>query len=125
MSIPRDFFNKLEKYPAIISSFCSAYKKPCLPQDYQVKKLEIICDEKLIFRWVNGYLTHDNEGTERYIPKIIEWFIDGELALLIVEAKTLLNRLKNGIDNENVKIPAIGSEVNSNQGQRQSKQSEI
>ena len=102
---------KLEKYPAILSGLCSAYAEPCLAQDYQVKKLEILCDEKILFRWVNGYLTHDNELPEKYIPKTIEWFVDGDLALLIVEAKTLLNRLKNGIETENVKIPAIKSEV--------------
>jgi hypothetical protein len=41
---------------------------------------------------------------ENYKPKTIEWAIDGEMAWVLVEGETLLDRLENPIDMPGVDI---------------------
>ena len=73
------------------------YDKPSLPTGYEPKFVEVFCDQKLAVQWVDGYLTHQTYVPETYIPKTIEWAIDGEMVCVLVEGETLLDRLENPI----------------------------
>jgi hypothetical protein len=97
MAIPATISEKLKDYPAIAYSLEPVYDKPSLPTGYQPKLIEVFCDQKLALQWADGYITHEIHVPESYTPKTIEWAIDGELACVLVEGETLLNRLENPI----------------------------
>jgi phosphoenolpyruvate synthase/pyruvate phosphate dikinase len=96
--LPQSIAKKLEAYPAIAKSLEPVYDKPSLPTGYQPKLIEVFCDQQLALQWANGYLTHQIYVHENYKPKTIEWAIDGEMAWVLVEGETLLDRLENPID---------------------------
>ncbi|WP_013320630.1 hypothetical protein [Gloeothece verrucosa] len=97
MTLPQSLAEKLKLYPAIALAIEPVYHKPSLPTGYQPKLIEVFCDQKLALQWANGYITHEIYVPETYTPKTIEWAIDGELAWVLVEGETLLNRLENPI----------------------------
>lgn len=98
MAIPQSIAEKLTHYPAIAQSIAPVYDKPPLPTGYKPQFIEIFCDQKLALQWMNGCVTHEIHVPESYTPKTIEWAIDGEMVCVLVEGKTLLNRLENPIE---------------------------
>jgi hypothetical protein len=98
MALSSIIAEKLKSYPAIATCIESVYDKPSLPTGYQPKLIEIFCDQRLALQWANGYITYEIHVPESYSPKTIEWAIDGELACVLVEGETLLNRLENPIE---------------------------
>ena len=101
-TLPHNIAQKLKDYPAIAQSLVPVYGKPSLPTGYKPKLIEVFCDQKLALQWADGYLTHQIYVPESYDPKTIEWAIDGEMAWVLVEGETLLNRLENPI-----KMPGV------------------
>jgi hypothetical protein len=97
MTLPSHIAKKLEAYPGIAYTMSLVYDKPSLPTGYEPKFVEVFCDQKLAVQWVDGYLTHEIYVPESYIPKTIEWAIDGEMVCVLVEGETLLDRLENPI----------------------------
>ncbi|WP_013321061.1 hypothetical protein [Gloeothece verrucosa] len=97
MTLPPNIAEKLKSYQAIALALEPVYHKPSLPAGYQPKLIEVFCDQKLALQWANGYITHEISVPSSYTPKTIEWAIDGELAWVLVEGETLLNRLENPI----------------------------
>ena len=97
MAIPQTISEKLKDYPAIAYSLEPVYDRPSLPTGYQPKLIEVFCDQKLALQWADGYITHEIQVPESYTPKTIEWAIDGEIAWVLVDGETLLNRLENPI----------------------------
>ncbi len=97
MALPPTVAEKLQSYPAIAHSLEPVYEKPSLPTGYQPKLIEIFCDLKLALQWAGGYITYEIHVPESYTPKTIEWAIDGEMVVVLVEGETLLNRLENPI----------------------------
>lgn len=96
--LPQDILEKLKDYPAIAQSLEPVYGKPSLPKGYQPKLIEVFCDQRLALQYANGCITHQIYVPENYTPKTIEWAIDGEMAWILVEGETLLNRLENPIN---------------------------
>ena len=97
MTLPSHIAKKLEAYPGIAYTMDLVYHKPSLPTGYEPKFVEVFCDQQLAVQWVDGCITHEIYVPESYIPKTIEWAIDGEMVCVLVEGETLLNRLENPI----------------------------
>ncbi len=97
MVLPQHVAEKLADFPAIVASLEPVYNKPSLPTGYVPKLIEVFCDQKLALQWVTDYVTHEIFVPEDYVPKTIEWAIDGELVWVLVRGETLLNRLENPI----------------------------
>jgi hypothetical protein len=98
MALPQRIAEKLKDYRALAHSMELVYAKPSLPTGYQPKLIEVFCDQQLALQWTDGYITHAIRVPQSYTPKTIEWAIDGELAWVLIEGETLLNRLENPLE---------------------------
>jgi hypothetical protein len=82
----------LSKEPEIVIDLQRSRSLPPLPPGYVPQQVEVLLDDMVALRYVNGEKIYERQFSDHFEPQWIEWRFDDQNAVFAIEGEYVLNR---------------------------------